>query len=79
MFRKQLILAKQLDLPVIIHNRESDKDLLSILKEEQDGTLNGVLHCFSSDLDTLYQALDINMHISFTGNITYKKVLFLIS
>ena len=73
MFRKQLILAKQLDLPVIIHNRESDKDLLSILKEEQDGTLNGVLHCFSSDLDTLNQALDVNMHISFTGNITYKK------
>ena len=48
-FRKQLQLSKKLGLPVIIHNRESDKDMLSILKDEQDGTIKGVLHCFSSD------------------------------
>lgn len=72
-FRKQLHLAKTLGKPVIIHNRESDEDLVNILKEEQDGELTGVLHCFSSNMDMLKTALDLNFHISFTGNITYKK------
>ena len=72
-FRKQLHIAKAHDLPVIIHNRESDDDMLEILQEEQTGELKGVLHCFSSDLTMLHKALDLGFHISFTGNITYKK------
>ena len=72
-FRKQLIIAKECDLPVIIHNRDSDDDLLEILEQEQDGNLRGVLHCFSSSLEALNKALQLGMHISFTGNITYKK------
>lgn len=72
-FRKQLQIAKAVGKPVIIHNRESDEDLINILKEEQDGELTGVLHCFSSNMYMLKTALDLNFHISFTGNITYKK------
>jgi len=72
-FRKQLKLAKELGLPAIIHNRESDDDMLRILEEEQDGKLNGVLHCFSGDTAMLEKALDLGFHISFTGNITFKK------
>jgi TatD DNase family protein len=72
-FRKQLKLAKDLGLPVIIHNRESDDDMLRILEEEQDGTLGGVLHCFSGDKYMLDKALDLGFYISFTGNITFKK------
>lgn len=72
-FRRQLQLAKHVNLPVIVHNRESDDDLLEIIKEEQDGTLRGVLHCFSSGLDVLHRALDCGMHVSFTGNITFKQ------
>lgn len=72
-FRKQLKIAKRQNLPVIIHNRESDGDILSILGEEQDGTLKFVLHCFSSSAEILEQALELGAHISFTGNITYKK------
>jgi TatD DNase family protein len=69
----QLRIAKKLDLPVIIHNRESDQDLIEILEAEQDGTLKGVLHCFSSDLQMLDKAQNLGFHISYTGNITYKK------
>jgi TatD DNase family protein len=72
-FRRQLSIAKSLDLPVIIHNRESDDDMIAILQEEQTGELKGVLHCFSSDLTMLHRALELGFHISFTGNITYKK------
>lgn len=72
-FRRQLNIAKSYDMPVIIHNRESDDDMIEILQEEQNGELKGVLHCFSSDLTMLHNALDLGFHVSFTGNITYKK------
>lgn len=72
-FREQLRIAKRRGLPVIVHNRESDDDLLRIIEEEQDGTLRGVLHCFSGDVSILRRALDLGMHVSFTGNITFKK------
>lgn len=72
-FREQLRIAKRRGLPVIIHNRESDADLLSILEEEQDGSLRGVLHCFSSGTPELRRALELGMHVSFTGNITFKN------
>ncbi len=72
-FKKQISIAKELNLPIIVHNRESDEDLLNVLEEMQDGTLKGVLHCFSSDLATLKRALDLGFHVSFTGNITFKK------
>jgi TatD DNase family protein len=72
-FRRQLNIAKEHALPVIIHNRESDEDIIEILHDEQNGELKGVLHCFSSDLDMLRKTLDLGFHVSFTGNITYKK------
>lgn len=72
-FRAQLQLAKKHHLPAIIHNREADNDILDILHDEQDGTLQGVLHCFSSDTEVLRKALDLGMLVSFTGNITFKR------
>jgi TatD DNase family protein len=72
-FREQLKIAKKLKLPVIIHNRDSDDDLMQILREEQDGTLEGVLHCFSSTTDLMRQAVDLGFHISYTGSITFKN------
>jgi TatD DNase family protein len=71
--RRQLRIAKERGLPVILHNRESDDDMLSLLREEQDGSLRGVLHCFSGTPEMARQALDLGMMLSFTGNITYKK------
>ncbi|MCX6140724.1 MAG: TatD family hydrolase [Candidatus Kapabacteria bacterium] len=72
-FREQIRIAKRHDLPIIVHNREADTDVLDIIEEEQDGSLRGVLHCFSSDASVLDRALQLNMHISFTGNITFRK------
>lgn len=73
LLHQELELAKSLDLPVIIHNRDSDEDLLAIVKEHQDGTLRGQFHCFSSDAAYAMRVLDAGFHISFTGNVTYKK------
>lgn len=72
-FRQHLKLAKSLSMPVIVHNRDSDEDLMRIISQEQDGSLRGVLHCFSDDEYMLEKALDLNFLVSFTGNITFKK------
>jgi TatD DNase family protein len=73
LFRKQIRIAKDTGLPIIVHNREADDDVYNIIKEEQDGSLKGVMHCFSSDVNFLKKSLDLGFHISFTGNITFKK------
>jgi TatD DNase family protein len=72
-FRRQLEIARELGLPAVIHNRESDEDVLTILEEFQDGSLRFQLHCFSSDVDILKRALDLGAVVSFTGNVTFKK------
>ncbi len=65
----QLSLAQTNNLPVIIHNRSADKDILPILSNYKK--LRGVFHCFSSDKDFAEKVLDKGFYISFTGNITY--------
>lgn len=72
-FREQVRIAKRCGLPIIVHNRDAHADVLRILEEEQDGTLRGVLHCFSGDADYLCRALELGFYVSFTGNITYRK------
>lgn len=72
-FRRQLHLAAELNLPAVIHNRESDEDVLRIIEEEQNGSLRFQLHCFSSGPDVLRKALELGGMISFTGNITFEK------
>ncbi len=72
-FRRQLAIAREVDLPVIIHNREATDDVLGILEKEQDGRLRGVLHCFSETPDVAARTLDLGFLVSFTGNITFKK------
>jgi TatD DNase family protein len=71
----QITLAAELDLPVIIHNRESSNDLISLLA---DSPLNGrsrpgVLHSFSADWETAQAALDMGFYLGFTGPVTFKK------
>ncbi len=72
-FRQQLRIARRLGLPAVVHNRESDEDLLRIIEEEQDGSLRFQLHCFSSDEAVLERSLALGGMVSFTGNITYSK------
>jgi TatD DNase family protein len=71
-FEQMLDLALELKLPVIIHCREAEADLLAVLKTYAD-SLTGVVHCFSSNLDFAEEILGLGFAISFTGNITFKN------
>ena len=68
-FHSQLLLAKKLDVPAVIHNRNADEDLLSIVKEISPR--KAVIHCFSSDVAVAKRAIKAGCHLSFTGNITF--------
>jgi len=71
-FEQQLDLAEELDMPIIVHNREAYHDILPILRSRK-GRISGVLHCFSGDVDIMKQTLDIGFHIGIGGPVTYKK------
>ncbi len=72
LFEAQIELAKDLDLPVILHSREALADTLDILKNARKrGGVNVVWHCFTEDLSTLKKLLDIGVLVSFTGIATY--------
>lgn len=71
LFQSLLKLAKEKNLPVIIHNRLAQKDTLMILRQHMP--LKAVVHCFSGDEIFLRECLDLGFFVSFTCNITYKK------
>ena len=71
-FAMQLSVAKELDLPVIIHSREADEDTIRILREAGQG-LRGIMHCFSGTRWLCEQALDIGFYISLSGILTFNK------
>src|SRR5690554_925361 len=68
-----LQVAKQLDLPVIIHTRDAKQDTLDLLKQDACRERAGVLHCFTEDWDMAKQAIDLGFYISFSGIITFKN------
>lgn len=72
-FRDQIDLALKLNYPVIVHNRESDADVLNIIKEYTPRGLKAQLHCFNSTEEYVYEYVKLGHYISFTGNITFKK------
>ena len=72
-FEEQLNLAKSLNIPCIIHNRESDKELLESINKTKNN--NGVIHCFASDLKLANELIKLNFHLSFTGLITFANEL----
>lgn len=70
-FARQLEIAKELDLPVVIHEREACADMLDILSAS--GVRRGVVHCFGGSRETAKILLDMGFYISFTGAITFKN------
>jgi TatD DNase family protein len=72
LFIAQLELADQLDKPVIIHNRDAGTDVLQILSQKVPRR-GGVLHCYSEDWEYAQRALELNIYISFAGNLTYRN------
>lgn len=72
-FREQIRLARRWGLPVVIHNRESDADMLRILQEEDAGAVGGVFHCFAGDWAMAEAGLAMNFSISFAGPVTFNR------
>ena len=70
-FIEQIHLARELGLPLVIHIRDAHSAALTILERESDGYLRGVVHCWSSGLEDAQRALDLGLHIGFTGTVTY--------
>src|SRR5882762_3595559 len=73
-FRRQLRLAREAGLPVIIHTREAEDDTIEILRSEwSDPGRRGIMHCFSGSLHLAEAALSLGFLISFAGVLTFKK------
>ena len=69
-FEEQLALAKDLDVPVIIHNRDAHQDTLDLLKKYRP---KGIMHCFSGSAEVAKEVLRLGMYVGFTGVITFKN------
>lgn len=76
-FDRHLRLAQETNLPVIVHCREAEADVLPMLREASArGPLRGILHAFSADSQTAAECLALGFHISFAGNVTYTNKKF---
>lgn len=72
-FRKQIQLAKKVDLPIIIHNRDATADVVRILKEEDAEKVGGIMHCFGGSVETAKECIAMNFMISLGGPVTFKN------
>jgi TatD DNase family protein len=73
-FARQLRLAREARLPVVVHSREADDDTVSILRDEWEGAgFGGIMHCFGGSASMAQSVLEFGFMISFAGNVTFKK------
>lgn len=73
LFRRQIVLARELDRPLVIHTREADEDTLAALRAEGGGEARGVFHCFTGDAVAARRVLDLGFHVSFSGIATFRR------
>lgn len=72
-FRKQIHLAKKVNLPIIIHNRDADQDIVEILEAEGADEVGGIMHCFGGSVEIADRCLKMNFYISLGGPVTFKN------
>ncbi|SEA12907.1 TatD DNase family protein [Flavobacterium gillisiae] len=72
-FRKQIQLAKQYKLPIVIHCREAFDEIFEILEDEKSADLFGIFHCFTGTYEQALQAISYNMKLGIGGVITFKN------
>ncbi|MCB9234164.1 MAG: TatD family hydrolase [Bacteroidia bacterium] len=70
--RIQIEWAKEMDLPLILHCRESMDDVIELVREGQDGRLKGIFHCFNGDARQAGEVIDLNFMVGIGGILTYK-------
>jgi TatD DNase family protein len=72
-FREQIRLAKELDLPYIVHDRDAHEDILNIMKEEHYDGARGILHCYSGSVELSREFIKLGFYISLAGPVTFAK------
>ncbi len=72
-FKEQIKIAKELNVPLIVHSREANEDTMDILEEFAPFPASGIIHCFGGDRKMMERAVDLGFYISFAGNVTYPK------
>ena len=72
-FREQIGLAKELGLPIVVHDREAHQETLEILKSEKAEECGGIIHCFSGNYEMAKVCIDMGFYISIPGSITFKS------
>jgi TatD DNase family protein len=73
-FDRHIRLAQECDLPFIVHMRDCEQDVLNMLRDASGrGRLRGVMHSFCGSEETAAECIDLGLHISFAGMVTYKK------
>jgi TatD DNase family protein len=72
-FREQIGLAKELGLPIVVHDREAHRETLETLKSENAGDYGGIIHCFSGDYEMAKVCIEMGFYISIPGTITFKN------
>ena len=72
-FREQIGLAKEMGLPIVVHDREAHRETLEILKSEEARACGGIIHCFSGDYEMARACMDMGFYISIPGSITFKN------
>lgn len=72
-FARQIELALELSLPLVIHDRQAHQEVLDMLAEQDAGRVGGVVHCFSGDPALAHQVLDLGFHLGIDGPVTYPK------
>ena len=72
-FRKQIGLALDLNLSIVIHSRDSMQDCIDIVREHQNGNLRGIFHCFGGTVEEAKQIMDLGFLMGIGGVVTYKK------
>lgn len=72
-FRRQIKIAKAMNLPVSVHNRDAFEDTYNILKAEDVHANSGIIHSFNGDVDWLNKFMDLGMYVSYSGVASFKK------
>ncbi len=65
--------ARELKMPVVIHDREAHKDCMDILREHKVSEVGGVFHCYAGSVEMAKEILDWGMYIAFGGSLTFKS------
>ncbi len=72
-FAEQIELAKRVNLPVVIHDRDAHGDCMDILRAHNVSSVGGIFHCYSGSVEMAKEILDWGMYIAFGGTVTFKN------